>query len=68
MAEKTIILATTETQVRWYKFRYDTSLQAGQFELLDSLDLDQVPQFGDRKTALQAAQALGLKTWRYVQI
>ncbi|GAB6142290.1 hypothetical protein JCM14076_30190 [Methylosoma difficile] len=45
------ILATTENPVRWYKFNCDGNLQAGQFELLDCLDLNEVPVFHDKKTA-----------------
>ncbi len=64
----TYILATTDDTVRWYKFKYDRNLEPGQFELLDKLDLKQVPLFGDKETAKLAAQALGLKTWKYVRI
>jgi hypothetical protein len=62
------ILATTESKVRWYKFEFDTTTKFRDFELLDILDLNLVPQFGDKATAKNAAQALGLKTWRYVKI
>jgi hypothetical protein len=62
------ILATTESKVRWYKFEFDTTTKPRDFELLDILDLNLVPQFGDKTTAKNAAQALGLKTWRYVKI
>jgi len=64
----TYILATTDETVRWYKFRYNGDLEPGQFELLDKLELKQVPHFADKETAKLAAQALGLKTWRYVRI
>ncbi|SPA34056.1 conserved hypothetical protein [Cupriavidus taiwanensis] len=64
----TYLLATTEDVVRWYKFKYNRDLEPGQFELLDKLDLKQVPLFGDKETAKLAAQALGLKTWKYVRI
>lgn len=64
----TYILATTDDTVRWYKFKYDRNLEPGQFELLDKLDLKQVPLFGDKETAKLAAQALGLKTWKYVRL
>lgn len=64
----TYLLATTEDVVRWYKFKYNRDLEPGQFELLDQLDLKQVPLFGDKETAKLAAQALGLKTWKYVRI
>ena len=62
------VLATTEDKVRWYKYKYDQSLKAGDFELLEILYLRQVPLFGDKMTAKDAAKALGLKTWRYVKI
>ncbi len=62
------ILATTEQVVRWYKFKCARELQPGEFELLTELDLRAVPHFGDKETAKFAAQALGLKTWRYVKI
>jgi hypothetical protein len=64
----TYILATTEEVVRWYKFKYNRDLEPGQFELVEKLDLKKVPLFGDKETAKLAAQALGLKTWRYVRI
>lgn len=62
------ILATTESTVRWYKFKYDRNLEPGQFELLEQLDLKQVPLFSDKETAKLAAQALGLTTWKYVKL
>jgi hypothetical protein len=62
------VLATTESMVRWYKFHFNKDLTAGNFELLDILDLNQVPVLGDKVTAKIAAQTLGLKTWRYVKI
>jgi len=64
----TYVLATTDSIVRWYKFKYDRNLEPGQFELLDKLDLKQVPLFGDKETAKLAAQVLGLKTWKYVRL
>lgn len=67
------LLATTETHVRWYVLRLKQpadilNLQEGQFELLDYLDLRVVPGFGNKDTAKKAALALGLKTWRYVEL
>jgi hypothetical protein len=62
------ILATTENTVRWYKFTVDQNLQPGQFELLERLNLREVPLFYDKQTAKAAAMALGLKTYRYVKI
>ena len=58
-------LATTETKVRWYKF---SEWKHGEFELIEQLDLRQVPAFGDKETAKRAALALGLKVWRYVKV
>lgn len=62
------VLATTENKVRWYSFEFGTQTKPGNFILLPQLDLNEVPLFGDKETAKRAAQALGLKTWRYVQI
>lgn len=62
------VLATTEDKIRWYKYKYDQNLKVGDFELLEVLDLRQVPLLGDKATAKDAAKALGLKTWRYVKI
>lgn len=59
------ILGTTETTVRWYKFKFDKDLQPGQFELLNQLIIGEVPAFSDKQTAKEAAKALGLETWRY---
>nr|CUV30705.1 conserved protein of unknown function [Ralstonia solanacearum] len=64
----TYVLATTETVVSWYSFKYDNNLRPGDFELLERLDLRKVPQFGDKETAKRAAIALGLKTWIYVRL
>ena len=62
------VLATTHSKVQWYKFNFNESLKEGEFVLLQELDLSKVPCFGDKETAKLAAQALGLKTWRYVKI
>ena len=62
------VLATTHSKVQWYKFKFNASLKEGEFILLDELDLNEVPYFRDKETAKLAAQALGLKTWRYVKI
>ena len=64
----TYVLATTENKVRWYKYTYGTNLKNGQFELLDILDLNQIPLLGDKATAKNVAKVLGLKTWRYVKL
>ena len=60
------VLATTHSKVQWYKF--NSSLKEGEFILLNELDLQEVPCFGDKETAKLAAKALFLKTWRYVKI
>ncbi len=62
------VLANTGTKVKWYKFRYHPGLVTGDFELVDVLDLGEVPAFVNKPDAEAAAVALGLKTWRYVQI
>ncbi|UBB18360.1 hypothetical protein [Comamonas odontotermitis] len=61
------VLATTQSKVKWYKFSFGQS-KPGEQELVDVLDLDVVPIFGDKQTAKLAAQSIGLKTWRYVKI
>jgi hypothetical protein len=68
----TYILATTETRVRWYLLPLKSpndmlTLKPRQFSLLDHLDLDVVPGFGNKDTAKQVAKAIGLKAWRYVK-
>jgi hypothetical protein len=60
------VLATTTKQVQWYKFK--ASSDTGSYELVDVLDLNVVPMFGDKESAKFAAQGLGLKTWRYVKL
>ena len=62
------VLATTHSKVQWYKFNFAAGLKLGEFELLAELDLDEVPRFGDKATEKLAAQALGLKVWRYVKL
>lgn len=62
------VLATTEDKVRWYKYKFDQNLKVGDFELLEILDLRQVPLLRDKVTAKDAAKALGLKTWRYIKL
>lgn len=59
------VLATTENVVRWYV--YDTS-SPNVYELIDRLNLDQVPLAADKSTAKEWAKSLGLTTWRYVKI
>lgn len=62
------ILANTGTKVKWYKFNNRPGLAKGDFELVDVLDLNEVPGFATKPAAEAAAVALGLKTWRYVRI
>lgn len=62
------VLATTHNKVKWYKFDLSPHLKPGAFELLDVLDLQEIPCFSDKQTAKRAAQALGLKTYRYVKL
>ena len=62
------VLATTHSTVQWYKFNLGSSMKQGDYELLKELDLYKVPCFGDKESAKLAAQALGLKTWRYVKV
>lgn len=68
----TYVLATTESIVRWYAVKLNKlediyHLQPGDFELLDKLDIQLVPGFGNKATAKRVALAIGLKTWRYVK-
>lgn len=58
------VLATTDRIVRWYCVAHDWS----SFELLDQLDLTRIVGYHDKAAARAAAQAIGLKTWRYVKI
>lgn len=62
------VLVTTEDKVRWCKYKFDKNLEIGDFELLEVLDLKQIPLLGDKVATKDAAKALGLKTWRYVKI
>lgn len=62
------VLANTGTRVKWYRFKEGQDLQPGAFELVDVLDLKEVPAFANKASAEAAAIALGLKTWRYVQL
>lgn len=69
----TYILATTESRVRWYvpkvqKLDDIFKLKEGDFELLEELNLEIVPGFGNKETAKKVALAIGLKTWRYVRL
>lgn len=62
------VLANTGTKVKRYKFSNRPGLGKGDFELVDILDLIEVPGFATKPAAEAAAVALGLNTWRYVQI
>ena len=64
------VLATTEEKVRWYKYDHKAlkANEIGEYELLEVLDLRQVVKWADKASAKSAAQALGLKTWRYVKL
>lgn len=62
------LLATTENKVRWYNFDMHTSARPIAFSLTTELDLSSAPTFPNKDAAKQAAQLLGLKTWRYVRI
>lgn len=67
------LLATTNTRVQWYVV--DTrrpggisAFSKGDFDLVDVLDLEVVPGFGNKDTAKKVAMAIGLTTWRYVKM
>ena len=62
------VLATTNDKVQWYQFDFGSNLKPSDYILLSELDLQKVPCFGDKESAKQAAQHLGLKSWRYVKI
>ena len=67
------ILATIDAKVRWYvvplkRVQDIQFLEPGQFTLLDQLDLEVVPGFGNKGTAKKVALAIGLTTWRYVKM
>lgn len=67
------VLATIDTKVRWYvaplrRVEDIQLLELGQFTLLDHLDLEVVPGFGNKDTAKKVALAIGLTTWRYVKM
>jgi hypothetical protein len=56
------VLSTTSEQVKWYRFDVGAHLKPGEYTFMSELDLRQVPCFGDKETAKQAALRLGLKT------
>jgi hypothetical protein len=62
------VLATTENIVRWYSFDFSKEVNDRSFKIIDKLDLNLVPQAGDKETAKLWAKAMGLKTWRYVRL
>lgn len=69
-----IVLATTESTVRWYVFDDGaaSAWRAGDppvpFTLSEVLDLRGRVLAGDKDTAKHWAKALGLSTWRYVRL
>jgi hypothetical protein len=67
------LLATLGPVVQWYvmDINRDGGLSGfvkGDFDLVDILDLNVVPGFGDKETAKRVAIAIGLSTWRYVKM
>jgi hypothetical protein len=69
-----IVLATTESTVRWYSFD-DAAASAWRpgdppipFTLSEVLDLRGRVMAGDKDTAKHWAQAMGLTNWRYVRL
>lgn len=67
------LLATTGTKVQWYVVDINrhgglSALYKGDFKLVDVLDLETVPGYGDKDTAKRVAMAIGLSTWRYVKM
>lgn len=67
------LLATLGPVVQWYviDINRDGGLSGfvkGDFDLVDILDLNVVPSFGDKETAKRVAIAIGLSTWRYVKM
>jgi len=65
---KAWLLATLDTTVRWYVFDPEAAERPLPFELVDELDLARVPAFESKDAAKLVAQAMGLKTWRYVRL
>ncbi|SEB17743.1 hypothetical protein SAMN02745729_1314 [Marinobacterium iners DSM 11526] len=63
---KSYVLASTHEVVQWYVFN-PSRIQDG-YHLIDKLDLRKVPHAGNKDTAKLWAQALGLKTYKYVRI
>ena len=61
------ILATTTKIVGWYTFDTSKEINETCFSIIDKLDLSLVPCSGDKETAKLWAQAMGLKSWRYVR-
>jgi hypothetical protein len=67
------LLATIGTKVQWYVVDITrhgglSAFSKGEFDLVDLLDFDRVPGFGDKDTAKRIAMAIGLTTWRYVKM
>ena len=57
------ILATHGNLVRFYVIERDKDPI-----LSEQLDLSKVTSFPNKESAKHAAQAIGLKTWRYIKI
>lgn len=67
------LLATIGTKVQWYVVDVSrhsglSGFSKGDFDLVDVLDLEVVPGFGDKNTAKQVVMGIGLTTWRYVKM
>jgi hypothetical protein len=67
------LLATIGPRVQWYVVDISrhggiSAFSKGDFDLVDILDLEVVPGFGDKDTAKRVAVAIGLTTWRYVKM
>lgn len=61
------LLGTTTDLVEFYKFDID-KVKEGKFTLTTELHLCSLNLFPDKDSAKRAAQALGLKTWRYIRV
>ena len=62
------VLANTGAVVKWYREVLNEKRELVGYELHDVLDLSKTVLYGDKATAKSVAQAMGLKTWRYVRI
>ena len=61
------VLATTTKIVKWYAFDISKEINDRCFSTIDKLDLSLVPCAADKETAKLWAQAMGIKSWRYVR-